>query len=76
MLIVGSGQRRFLKWNIWIIFLVMISSCGMPGNENRSGMTKEMAVGINNANLATSNGGETIKDPMAANTEKATFALG
>jgi hypothetical protein len=76
MLIAGKWRQRFLCGNISLFLVILIGSCGISGNENKAGMTKEKGMASGNTNLARNNEVNTIKDLMPANTEKATFALG
>jgi len=65
-----------LKLSIGFIFLIMLSTCGISGKENKTGITEEKAMAGQKSHVAYRNEGQTIKDLKVAKTEKATFALG
>jgi hypothetical protein len=65
-----------LKLSIALLFLIILSTCGISGNESKTGITKEKAMTAQKAHVAHRNEGETINDLKAVKTEKATFALG
>jgi hypothetical protein len=65
-----------LKLSIVVLFLIILSTCGISGNENKTGITKEKEMTAQKTHVAHRNEGETINDLKAVKTEKATFALG
>lgn len=75
---VGAGKRLqlLLALTVGIFVLILTSSCGVSGKENKEVMFKEKGMGSTNASLASRAEGEAIKDLKGAHVEKATFALG
>ena len=83
MLILFFTMLSFVQKTIWVLklsigflFLIILSTCGISGNENKTGITEEKAMAGQKSHVAYRNEGETIKDLKVAKTEKATFALG
>lgn len=67
---------HFTKIFMCFLVLAMLGSCGIPGNENKTEITKETSVAAQKANVALHYEADPISNVKVSRREKATFALG
>jgi len=76
MLRMRRNQNWLFSGSVTVLLLLAAISCGMSGNDGKSGIAKENSVSMRNENLAYNDRANALKDSKPARSERATFALG